>query len=221
MANGALRLLLVVGTDASGLGLPVPPFQLAQQRPIRANWLLSTPAQMDYSRRAVAALAAATALGFACSCAPLAASPAATAADQQHDAPLTGVRCGEDDEGRPRTLSAPELGRMRDSTELLRGGDFAALRTRLREDGYLLLRGLLSRAAVAKARAACIKFLVDQALLRPGTPQDDAAVQPGGSGVLLAKYQDSLVALPEIRSVLESPQPFFNSLFDQPSDSFP
>lgn len=162
-------------------------------------------------------IAAATGIGLACGCMRL--TSGASGLDSK---PLADIRAGEDDEGRPRFLSAPEqIGRMRDSTELLRRENFPALRTRMQQDGYLLIRGLLSRSAVAAARAACTTFLCAQGLLRPDAPQDDAAIRPGGSGVLLAKYQDTLVSLPEIRSVLESPRPFFDRLFDEPSDTFP
>ncbi len=162
-------------------------------------------------------IAVAMGVGVACGCVRLASGLVAAS-----DSPLESVRAGEDDEGRPRTLSAPnDIGRMQDSTELLRRDDFAALRTRLQQDGYLLIRGLLPRSAVAMAREACTTFLSEEGLLRSDAPRDDAAVRPGGSGVLLAKYQDTLVSLPEIRSVLESPRPFFDSLFGEPSDTFP
>lgn len=164
------------------------------------------------------ATAAAMGVGVACGCVRLIGGPVETATSH----PLVAIRAGEDDEGRPRTLSAPDdIGRMRDSTELLRANDFAALRTRLQQDGYLLIRGLLARSAVAAAREACTAFLSAEGLLRTDAPLDEAAIRPGGSGVLLAKYQDTLVALPEIRSVLESPRPFFDSLFGAPSATFP
>jgi hypothetical protein len=47
---------------------------------------------------------------------------------------------------------------MHDCTALYRAHDWEALRTRLRLDGYLLLRDVLDAAAVTKAR----DFLLDQ-----------------------------------------------------------
>jgi hypothetical protein len=168
-------------------------------------------------------IAAAMGVGVACSCLRLLRSPDEVQEQSSSNALLLeAVRAGEDDEGRPRTLSAPDdIGRMRDSTKLLRQNDFVALRTRLHQDGYLLIRGLLSRSAVVCAREACTAFLAAEGLLRTDAPLDDAAIRAGGSGVLLAKYQDTLVSLPQIRSVLESPRPFFDSLFGEPSDTFP
>ena len=46
---------------------------------------------------------------------------------------------------------SPELGELRDSRDLL--GDVPALRARMQEDGYLLLRGLIDRDKVLQHAA--------------------------------------------------------------------
>ena len=157
------------------------------------------------AQQTVLALAGA-ALGLSCLC----------SGPEAEGSRLRGVLCGEDEQGRPCKLSAPEIERMRDSSELLRAGDFDGLRATLERDGYLLLRGLLDRGQVSAARQACTDFLEQEQMLRKGADVDDAVVKDGGSGVLLAKWQDTLVADPAIQTVLESPQPFFDALFVSP-----
>jgi ectoine hydroxylase-related dioxygenase (phytanoyl-CoA dioxygenase family) len=60
-------------------------------------------------------------------------------------------------EGRP--LDASQVGALRDSSDL--SADGAALRVRLAEDGYLLLRGALDRDEVLAARAEVLRRLVE------------------------------------------------------------
>ena len=140
---------------------------------------------------AQAALALVAGAGVAAACCLSSSPPVARKA-------LQGVSAGEDALGAPVELSPPQLGRMRDSTAALAANDFQALRRTLEADGYLLLRGLLDRNAVACARDACCAFLSEQGLLKPGTAVTDAVIKPGGAGVLLAKYQDTLISLPQV-----------------------
>ena len=70
--------------------------------------------------------------------------PAATAAAGGPKAAVLGAS--------ERALGSPGLGALRDSTSLLQEAAFGDLRARLREDGYLFLRGLLPADAVDAAR---------------------------------------------------------------------
>jgi hypothetical protein len=59
------------------------------------------------------------------------------------------------------TLDYPsdELGEMRDSSQLI--GDPGALRERMREDGYLLLRGLIDRGQVLAAITEILGYMAE------------------------------------------------------------
>jgi hypothetical protein len=72
---------------------------------------------------------------------------------------------------------APDrFGELEDSAPLL--GDARALRERMLETGYLLLRGLLDRAEVMDARREVTRRLAAQDLLVPGTDPMDAIGLP-------------------------------------------
>ena len=74
------------------------------------------------------------------------ATPASVAAPRAADAAGPQVRFCE----RALVVGSPELGWMRDANAIRHDG--AALRAQLAEDGYLLLRGLIPRELVARAR---------------------------------------------------------------------
>jgi len=57
-------------------------------------------------------------------------------------------------------------------------GDFAALRARLREDGYVFVRGLLDADAVAAVGRAGRRFLQEAGWLEPGVDPDAARIRP-------------------------------------------
>lgn len=94
-----------------------------------------------------------------------------------------------------------ELGELRDCNGLL--GDPAALHERMREDGYLLVRGMHPRSQVAAARKRFIHELEQR-----------------GDGA----YRDiqEVAAQDEIRAVLESPRlfAFFADYFGEPALTF-
>ena len=100
--------------------------------------------------------------------------------------------------------------------------DFAGLRARLQDEGYLLIRGLLPRDAVLAAREATVDFMDELGVLDPARKLEAGAgrggalvraggrgapIKPGETGVLLAKHQDTLVASPAVKVPLHLPIP--------------
>ena len=73
-------------------------------------------------------------------------------------------------------MDGPYLGRMREANDLL--NDPAALRTRLDEDGYLLIRGFHDSAAVGAARQELLQKLAEMGRLAPQTALETALVGP-------------------------------------------
>jgi len=76
--------------------------------------------------------------------------------------------------------SPTAFGELRDSREV--ADDPAALRGRMREDGYLFLRGLLDREAVLEARSEVTRRLAELGQLEPGRPHRDAVARAGAAG---------------------------------------
>lgn len=68
---------------------------------------------------------------------------------------------------------------MRDSTDLL--DDVEALRQRMKEDGFLLLRGLHDRDAVLAARRDILEVLAEQGKLDPAAPLMEGKINPNPS----------------------------------------
>jgi len=70
-----------------------------------------------------------------------------------------------------------KFGLLRSSTEI--ASDAAALRERMRQDGYLFLPGFLNRADVVEARTVITDRLAAQGLLDPSHPAGEAVACPG------------------------------------------
>ncbi len=66
---------------------------------------------------------------------------------------------------------------LRSSIDLIEDGD--ALRSRMEQDGYLFLPGLLNTDRVLEARAAMVEALDAEGMLDPGYPKMDAVAKPG------------------------------------------
>lgn len=66
---------------------------------------------------------------------------------------------------------------MADSTADYMAGRWSALRARLDADGFLLVRGVIPRAAVQAARAAVLQHLGEKGALREGAPVDAALAE--------------------------------------------
>ena len=69
------------------------------------------------------------------------------------------------------------LGELRRSDDA--SGDFAELRRRMQEDGYLYLPGLLDREAVVAARREIAQRLADAGFLHPDRPSEACIATPG------------------------------------------
>jgi len=70
-----------------------------------------------------------------------------------------------------------ELVEMRDSTDLFQRADFQSLRRRLDEDGFLLVRGVMSRETVGRAREKMLRHLHSKGACRENTEWKDAIIE--------------------------------------------
>src|SRR5688572_7279412 len=93
---------------------------------------------------------------------------------------------------------------LRDSNDILENTD--ALHQRLRDEGYLLIRGLHDREAILDARRAILEQVAADGALDPSAPLMDAVMNP--SGQRLGGVQRELAKTPRLREVLESKRIF-------------
>lgn len=121
----------------------------------------------------------------------------------------------------PREVDFPgiQLQQLRDSNDVRH--DPVALRTRLEEDGFLWLRGLIDRAAVAEARRVILEYMDRQQALVPGEPVLEGVMQRGVKGVNMMGRK-GVTADPAVLRVLEAPELFtlFAQLFDEQANTF-
>ena len=112
-----------------------------------------------------------------------------------------------------------ELGEFRDSRHLL--GDVPALRARMQEDGYLLLRGLIDRDKVLARGVPDLEYMEAQHALTPGTPVLEAVMPPGGHSVQMMGRK-GIAHHEDVLAVLEGEElfGFFDAYFDEPSLTF-
>jgi ectoine hydroxylase-related dioxygenase (phytanoyl-CoA dioxygenase family) len=103
-----------------------------------------------------------------------------------------------------RELELPSryLGELREANDLL--SDPRALRERMEEEGYLLLRGLFDREEVLAARRQLVEVLQREGALHPDTPIMDAVAAPGHHGGFRGGDND-LTHSPAFRYLVESP----------------
>src|SRR5262245_16585658 len=95
--------------------------------------------------------------------------------------------------------------KLRDSNDIL--GDAAAQHARMKEDGYLLFRGLQKRENVLRGRRRILEYIAEQGSILPGTNLDDAIVNPTGKYAHTMGRRD-ITHEPEVRAVLESKEIF-------------
>lgn len=112
-----------------------------------------------------------------------------------------------------------KLGELRDSSAL--NGDFPALRKRIAEDGYLLMRGLLDREVVLAARREILLGLESVGELDPGRPVMEA-ISSGRSERGRIDQQEFLRDLrtgPAVRELCHSGnlRRFYDGFFGEPS----
>jgi hypothetical protein len=95
------------------------------------------------------------------------------------------------------------LGRLREANDLL--GDAAALRERMEEDGYLLLRGLHDPEKVTAARRSILENLDANGQVDRSHPLMEGVVAAGGRGAFLGGSKE-LTRAPAFLNVVESPE---------------
>lgn len=116
-------------------------------------------------------------------------------------------------------MGGPHLGQLLAANALL--GDLPALRQRLADDGYLLLRGLIDRDKVMQARQRIMRHMDEQGALEPGQPILEGVMPRGGKSVGLMGRK-GVTHEPEILAVLEAPElfTFFSRFFEEPALTF-
>ena len=116
--------------------------------------------------------------------------------------------------GEPIDPSPDDFGFLRDSRDAV--GDFAELRQRMDEDGYLFLPGFLNRNDVARVRAEICQTLAGEGLLDPGTPVEQAIARPG---VRIAFRPDIANASTSLKEIIYGPamMALYDGLFEEPS----
>lgn len=96
-----------------------------------------------------------------------------------------------------------------DSAPLLRAGDFAALRAKLEEDGFLVLKGALPPPAVLAARSAVLDgFAASGSILDPTRdPAEGVLLERCGLGcVPFLEGRNDVTHSPTLLRVLEAPE---------------
>jgi hypothetical protein len=108
---------------------------------------------------------------------------------------------------------------LRDSSALL--GDTRALRERLADDGYLLLRGFHPRDAVLRARAAILDFVAAAGAQAAGAAREDGVAAASAAPPNM-KGRREVTHHPAVQPILEGPAvtDLFARLFDGPARSF-
>lgn len=109
------------------------------------------------------------------------------------------------------------MGHLRDSSDLL--DDMSALHERMAEDGYLLLRGLIDRDKVLKARETVFKHLDASNALVPDTPLLHG-VMGGRSPQMMGR--EGIQHHDDVLNVIEGEElfNFFERYFDEPAITY-
>lgn len=113
------------------------------------------------------------------------------------------------------------LQELRDANALL--DDPVALRARLDEDGYLLIRGLHDPGAVLAARREILERVAAQGRLDPDAPLMEARIPAEGHGAFFGKTRnDDIKSAPAYQHLVRSPRlmRFFDQFFGTPSMTF-
>lgn len=115
---------------------------------------------------------------------------------------------------RALVLGGPHLMELRDSNDII--NDIAALRNRIEEDGYLLLRGFHDREQVLKARRAVLEKMDRMGKLDRDTLLEEGVMADGSKTLFMGGTNEDL---PELLSVLNGDHimSFFDRLFGEPS----
>ena len=116
-------------------------------------------------------------------------------------------------------LPGPYLDWMEEDNGI--SGDYHAMRERIRDKGYLLLRGLLDRELALQSRRQMLEILSDAGALKPDEPLMDAVAQEGSKG----GFKGGVNALTQVPAFSEliSGKPimeFFSELLGGPALTF-
>src|SRR5690349_2512491 len=111
--------------------------------------------------------------------------------------------------GREVALDGEQLGLLHDSNAILH--DPAALRSRMQEDGYLLLRGILPRERVLGARRVVLDRLAATGKLDKNAPLMDGILADGAKGEYLGGNKE-ITHTPGFLGLAECPE--FFSFFE-------
>jgi len=116
-------------------------------------------------------------------------------------------------------LGGKYLSVLRESTDLV--GDFGALRQRVEEDGYLLMRGLQKRENVEAARRVILQNLQSNGQIDESHPLHEAVAAEGKRGAFLGGAR-AITHTPEFLRAVESPEimNFFEGFLESPVLTF-
>ncbi|MBE7462207.1 MAG: phytanoyl-CoA dioxygenase family protein [Planctomycetes bacterium] len=116
-------------------------------------------------------------------------------------------------------LGGKYLGHLRDSNDIQDNPE--ALRARMAEDGYLLLRGLQHREKVIAARKVLLENLAQNDQVNLDFPLMDGVIKEGARGGFLGGAK-AVSHTPEFLGVVESPEimGFFDKYLGEPSLTF-
>jgi hypothetical protein len=111
-------------------------------------------------------------------------------------------------------MGGPHLTELRDSNDLL--NDIQALRERLEEDGYLLIRGFHERGQVLEARRSILEKMDRMGKLDRDTLLEDGVMADGSRSIFMGGTNEDL---PELLNVLNGKHvmKFFDRLIGEPS----
>jgi hypothetical protein len=98
-------------------------------------------------------------------------------------------------------MGGPYLTELRSSNDIR--NDMEALRARMDEDGYVLIRGFHNREKVLKAREQVLEKIQGMGKLVPGSDLDDGLIAEGQKGVM---FGGTNTDLPAYLDVVNSPE---------------
>lgn len=114
-------------------------------------------------------------------------------------------------------MNGPYMTELRESNDI--ADDAAALRERMREDGYLFIRGFHDREQVFDARRAFVRRVAEQGKLKPGTEENDAVIGEANKGASFLGTHDQPRAFLDLVNG-ERVMSFFDRFLDEPSMTY-
>ena len=119
------------------------------------------------------------------------------------------------------TFQSQNLGSLRDCNNLLHSN--SGLHSQMEEDGYLLIRGLINRETIIKARETILRYASENGDLpfKPGNELVDAVYNPDGQPAR-TMGEKAITHHPDVLEVLEGTElyNFFRGFFGQNSRTF-